>query len=468
MEWLLGYFAVMIVIVAVVDLRRQVSPARFFVAERRVGRWFGSMSIAASWIWAPALFVSTQVGYRWGFSGLFWFVVPNMLALMLFGPFAQLVRARIPFGYSYLGYIRHRDRSFFRAQLCVQLLVQLVAFAIQLTAGAELLAHVSGTNYATVVAFMAFAPLVYTLLSGVSASILTDGFQYVLIVGVIAAVYWALPVSPRAALASVEATNVFDVSMLLQFGAASALTLVFGIFADHQQWQRAFSLRRQSVTATFIGAGMLHGVVTLSLGTLGVILASAGFNPDNQTILAAEYIKEALPPLYTGLFVVMVLCGLCSTIDSCLCAIGSLYALEFSQAPNILQISRWAMCCLAVVGFLLGICRVPIVTLWLTVGMLRISTISATVLSVLQKSFSGYAGTLSVLNSMLISGPIFVYATVANDAVLRTLAMILALALSLVSYLAVWFLFRDVRERPLANSLGELRFQEPEPYTKAA
>ena len=39
---------------------------------------FGGTSIAASWIWAPALFVSVQLAYEKGIAGIFWFTIPNV------------------------------------------------------------------------------------------------------------------------------------------------------------------------------------------------------------------------------------------------------------------------------------------------------------------------------------------------------------------------------------------------------
>jgi len=461
MVWLLGYLVVMIGVVTVVDLRRQADAAIFFVAERKVQWGFGAMSIAASWIWAPALFVSTQVGFCWGYSGLFWFVIPNMLALMMFGPFAQLVRERLPRGYSYLGYIRNKDKTFFAAQLTVQLLVQLVAFSLQLTAGAELLAHVSNTDYITVVALMAFAPLAYSLMSGISASILTDGFQYLIIVAVIGSIYFAFPLSPTHAVTALENTDILNRTMLLNFGVASALTLIFGIFADHQQWQRAFSLTQRKVAASFIGAGLLHGVVTFSLGTLGVILAGAEYTPVNQQILAAEFISGAMPQIYTGLFVLMLLCGLCSTIDSCLCAVGSLYALEMSSSASIMRNSRRAMCVLATLGFMLGVGRVPVITLWMIAGMLRLATISSTILSVFHPRFSGYAGTFSILNAIFVGGPVFMYGSFTENAPLKTAGMVLCLIVSMVTYWLVWLVLHSVAERPLGGVvLFKERFEE--------
>src|SRR5271170_3718575 len=134
MIYLIAYSLVCICIVVVADWGRKQTSERFLVAERKIGGIFGAFAVAASWIWAPALFVSTQVGYQWGYSGLVWFVVPNMLALVIFAPLAHRVRRILPAGYSYIEFIRGKDCHFREVQLFIQMLVQVVCCAIQLTA----------------------------------------------------------------------------------------------------------------------------------------------------------------------------------------------------------------------------------------------------------------------------------------------------------------------------------------------
>jgi len=85
----------------------------FLVANRRIKRWPLALSITATWIWAPALFVSAQKAYQQGLTGLFWFTVPNAGCLILFGLFIPQIQKRIPKGYTLSGYIKDRfsDRA---------------------------------------------------------------------------------------------------------------------------------------------------------------------------------------------------------------------------------------------------------------------------------------------------------------------------------------------------------------------
>ena len=64
--------------------RKSTNAENFHVADRHIGAIQAGMSIAATWIWAPALFTSAEKAYTNGIPGLFWFLVPNILCLLLF------------------------------------------------------------------------------------------------------------------------------------------------------------------------------------------------------------------------------------------------------------------------------------------------------------------------------------------------------------------------------------------------
>lgn len=431
MLYLVAYSLVCISIVLFVEFGRHQTSERFLVADRKIGGIFGAFAVAASWIWAPALFVSTQVGYKWGYSGLFWFVVPNMLALILFAPVANQVRKKLPRGFSYIQFISHKDGFFRPVQLTVHMFVQILCCAIQLTAGAELLTFVSGAPYLGIICVMAVAPLCYCLISGLVSSILTDCIQYVVIVASILIIYANCPLTPN--LPTVLANSSFqplDPQVLTQFGLASALTLIFGIFSNHQQWQRAFAADSSQVVKTFSTAGFLHGLVTFALGTFGVMLAQSGYLTQHLQIVGAEYIAKDMAPVFSSVFLCMALSGLCATMSSALCAFGSLYATEMAVDEDPIKASRKAMLALSVMAFLVAVFRVPVIVLWMFCGLIRIGTATPTIASVFFEGFSGKRGTVAIVASILISAPLFIYGSVADSSIIRTIGMVLCLLTS--------------------------------------
>lgn len=108
---ILAVYAVLMIGVTLMFTRKTTDAEGFHVADRRIGSAIAAMSIAATWIWAPSLFTSSEMAYTRGIPGMFWFTVPNVLCLILFIPFAKRIRAQYPEGITLTGYMAERYHS---------------------------------------------------------------------------------------------------------------------------------------------------------------------------------------------------------------------------------------------------------------------------------------------------------------------------------------------------------------------
>lgn len=225
----------------------------FLVANRKVGWFIGGASIAASWIWAPALFISVQMAYEKGLAGIFWFALPNVLALAIFAWLAPKIRKMLPQGYTLPQYIKYRLESerVHKMYLLPYLFYQLMAVTVQLFAGGSLVSMLTGIPLTTVMPILALIALVYTLVSGLKASIITDFIQLVLIFGIGALV---LPLTWSAAggisaisvgLRGLADVSIFDHEVAFSFGIVTAIGLIAGAISDQQYWQRSFAIKKR-------------------------------------------------------------------------------------------------------------------------------------------------------------------------------------------------------------------------------
>jgi len=100
--WFLALFGIGMLFITYIisELNQFKTKNGFLVANRKVGWLTGSTSIAASWIWAPALFVSVQMAYEKGLAGIFWFTFPNIIALAIFAIIAPKIREKLPEGFT--------------------------------------------------------------------------------------------------------------------------------------------------------------------------------------------------------------------------------------------------------------------------------------------------------------------------------------------------------------------------------
>lgn len=124
---------------------------RFCVGNRNTGWFISALSIAATWIWEPALFTSTENAYTKGFAGLFWFLIPNVLCLILFIPFAKRIREEMPEGITLSGYMydKYKSKSVRNTYLFQLGALSALSTGVQLLAGSKILSMLTGIPFWT-------------------------------------------------------------------------------------------------------------------------------------------------------------------------------------------------------------------------------------------------------------------------------------------------------------------------------
>lgn len=344
---LIVIFGVILVILTVIlsrDRSWKHTSVGFLLAGRKVNWQIGAPSIAASWIWAPALFVSVQKAYQFGLPGIFWFTAPNILALVIFAFLAPKIREMFPGGYTFPHWIRYRLGAgrIHTIFLIPFIWYQVMAITVQIFVGGMMLNFLTGIPLITVMQLLLAIALAYSLISGLRASIITDFIQMTFIIlGGIIILPWVVSAAGPGAISGglggiAGNTNIFDPKVAFSFGIVTSIGLIAGALSDQQYWQRSFAIKRKHLLPSFILGGILFGIVPIALSILGFIAA----NPEMNIIMPAgtglpmigiATVVKLLPTWASIFFVIMLLSGLTSTLDSGLCAAASLYSIDIGK-----------------------------------------------------------------------------------------------------------------------------------------
>ncbi len=314
----------------------------FLVAERRTTWWLTGPSIAAAWIWAGALLVSTEIAYDQGLAGVFWFTLPNVLALAIFTVLGPRIRRRFDRGYTLPEYVHGRLASgrVHAVYLVPFFFGQLLAITFNAFAGGALVSLLTGIPLPVVMPVLVGIALVYTLVSGLEASIVTDFVQLLVIFAGIGAI---VPPAVAAAggLPAVAAglsglhgtTNVLDPGIALSFGVVTSVGLVSQTITGQQFWQRAFALRSGHIAGAFLLGALLFAVVPLGLSVLGFLAASGRAGPQlppgtDPSLVGVLTVNRLLGTPTVVVFMLVLLCGLSSAMDSAMSAASALWTID--------------------------------------------------------------------------------------------------------------------------------------------
>lgn len=445
---LLAYAAVMLG-VTVFMTKKENNIERFCVGDRNTGWMVSALSIAATWIWAPALFTSTENAYTKGFAGLFWFLVPNVLCLMLFIPFAKRIREEIPEGITLSGYMygKYHSKAVKNIYLFQLGTLSALSTGVQLLAGSKILSLLTGIPFAAMAVIMAVIAFSYSQFSGIKASILTDAVQMVFMLAASIG-FVAFGVKNGGGMetlvtglggAAGDAGSLFSKrgwEIFLGFGLPTTIGLISGPFGDQCFWQRAFCVRKDRIGRAFFAGALLFGIVPLSMGVLGFIGSGMGYVAADTGIINFELISTLFPAWAVIPFLFMVVSGLLSTVDSNLCAVSSLTTDIFKK--KTLGKTKFAMILLLAVG--IAVANIPGLTvthLFLMYGTLRAATLLPTVFTLKGIKLTPLGVVAGIISALVIGLPVFGYGNMQGIAVYKTAGSLLTVILSGAVALAV-------------------------------
>jgi Na+/proline symporter len=432
-------YALLTIGATVIFTRKTNDVERFNVANRSIGPLCGAISVAATWIWAPSLFVSAERAYGTGIPGMFWFLVPNVLCLIIFIPFAKRMRSQFPAGITLSGYMGKRYSQKVQGIYQFQLgALAVLSASVQLLAGSKMVSLMTGLPFFLVSVILAAIAFAYAQFSGIRASVTADIAKIVVVFGGLALIL-PMALSASGGVATLaqglggrtgDYTALFSgkgLDVLFGFGIPTAIGLMSGPFGDQSFWQRAFAVRKKRLGAAFFGGALIFAVVPLCMGAIGFLAAGAGFDAADPGVVNLEYISAMLPQWVLVPLLFMVIAGLLSVVGSNLCATAAL----MSDKSGDVKKARAGMVALLVAA--VAIANVPglmVTHLFLFYGTLRASTLLPTVMTLLGKRLRARAVFYGILVSLCIGLPIFAYGNIANDALFKTIGSLVTVTMS--------------------------------------
>ncbi|MCF7872123.1 hypothetical protein K9L97_03750 [Candidatus Woesearchaeota archaeon] len=446
--FLIGFGVVMILLTYFFSKKNSMNHREgFLVANRKVGWFKGGTSIAASWIWAGALFVSIQMSYQNGLAGIFWFTMPNIFALILFAFWAPKIREKFPKGYTLPQWIKEKfkDTKLHKLYLIPFFFNQILAIAFNVFAGGTMISLLTGIPLLVVIPILIGIALIYTLISGLEASMITDMVQMgLIVVGIFLIVPWA--VSSAGGLSAVagglggltgQFTNIFNPAIMFSLGLINSIGLISGTIADQQYWQRTFALKKKQITKAFVFGGILFAVVPIMLSLLGFMGANpalgitlpAGTDPSLIGIIS---VTNLVPKGIAAIFILIMIAGLSSTIDSGISAFSSLWITDVSKKKSekaLLRSGRLAMFGAGVIGLLIAygahfIQGIGLQHLWFLSISIVASISVPTILTLYLDRINPKSMFYGILIAIVIGMPFFFYANIANILWLQAVASV--------------------------------------------
>lgn len=294
-----------------------------FLLYKNASTFTYAASIASTWIWAPALFISSSNAYFNGIEGFLWFWIPNVLTLILFGIIAEIIRKRKE-GITVTDAINNSSNRQKRLHLLISTIILICSSTVQLLGLYTLFSQHLALSKLSICIIISLIALLTVFKGGIKYSIITDKFKWytMAIIGFIL-LYNSFNYNSFS-LTGYKTINSLDIA--LTFGIPTTIGLLCAPYVDQTFWQRVYSIEPNKIKKTFFISAILFGLIPLLFGLIG-FFQERNLSNWNLGILFDNGIL-----LY--LLMICVVAALLSTLDSNLCAISSIAIKDFKLDPK--------------------------------------------------------------------------------------------------------------------------------------
>jgi Na+/proline symporter len=406
--------------------KKRENADNYMTAGSNVSFGMSAASMTATWIWASSLYASATSGYTYGVSGPIHYGLWGALMILFIYPFGMRIRKLAPHAHSLAEILHARHGQSSQMILAgSNILGSLLSLTSNFIAGGALIAMLSPMSFTVGIVIVATGVLLYTLWSGLRASILTDFIQVCAMLGAVVIIVPTVFFSAGgtdiftagAVNLSPEQQSFFSSDAFLNQGAPYIAAVLAYAIGNQTIAQRLFAVREDMIKPTFITATVGYGATVIGVGILGVIALYIGIEPIDGDV---NNLVPQLASTYLGIgmlcvFFIMVIGSLASTADSDLSALSSIMMADvygrnvakFKASPKtMLLVGRLTMIVATGAALFFASNQFNILELLVLVGAIWGALVFPVIASFYWSKVTNKAFTTSVLAALAVFFPV--------------------------------------------------------------
>lgn len=387
--------------------RRTMNSEYFNTAGRAVKTGLTASVIVSQWTWAATLLQSSNVAFKYGVSGPFWYAAGATVQVLLFSTLAVLVKLRAPTSHTFLEIIKARwGTAAHVVFLMFALLTNIIVTSMLVLGASSVVNALTDINIDLASFLIPLGVILYTLAGGLKATFVASYFNTAIIL--IALVVFAFKVyvfdselgSPHSVFTRLSrvvelepVTNNREGSYLTMFsrdGLFFGLVNLVGnfgtVFIDQSYWQSAIAATPSASWKGYLLGGLCWFAIPFSLATSLGLAAVALSLPITQAQADAGLVPPAAAYHLMGtggafLVLIMLFMAVTSSGAAEQIAVSSLISYDVYRTyvhPNcsgqrIILVSRVVILvfgvCMGIFGIALHHIKIDLNFLYLSMGV---------------------------------------------------------------------------------------------------
>ena len=336
-------------VIGILYSRKYRGYSNYLTAGRKTGTLSLTSSLVASALGAWILFGPASAATWGGIGSVIGYSLGTafpMIALIYLG---KKIRKDFPTGITFTQFIFYKiGKNLFKFILLLSIFYMFIFLCAEITAIAMLINYISNVPLWITAALVLATTLVYTLYGGLRASILTDNFQFLIVIILLFVCMYNILTSNFISYEDItnNSSNLLSSKYIPNYTAG--LTFFIAVAATnlfHQgNWQRVFAAKNYDVLQKSLKLSFLIIIpIVFFMGITGIIAISIDSKVNPDLAFFSILLKDKSEFLYMVIIILAVSLTV-STIDTLVNAISSLIVVDGKKinkslnSPNILII----------------------------------------------------------------------------------------------------------------------------------
>lgn len=364
--YLVLYFMVLL-LVGFIFSKKIKSLEDFFLASRNLPAFLILLTLAGSWLGATSTLVSVDEAFDKGISS-FWVIgIPSIVTVVVFALFLTRPIRRLPFvtlpdlmELRYSRAVRH-----LAAVLIVWYMILLAAS--QMVAMGNFLKSFLGTSYLYALLLGTVVVLCYSIFGGLFSVVITDGFQFfLLVIGILGLFLSIAGLSSwdnvRVAVQAAEGSEHFNFFLGFERNIWIVLSFTLAWIISPIVWQRIQAARSErDARLGLMGAGGVFFVFFSCIVWIGILSLPLTMPGARTDPILSVLIHSHTGRLLGGILFIAIIAAIMSTMDTAintgaLSLTRDIYQqfVPSSRQKNVVDMSRLATLTVGVLAFLIA------------------------------------------------------------------------------------------------------------------
>ena len=362
-------------VIGILYSRKYRGYSNYLTAGRKTGTLSLTSSLVASALGAWILFGPASAATWGGIGSVIGYSLGTafpMIALIYLG---KKIRKTFPSGITFTQFIFHKiGKNLFKFILLLSVFYMFIFLCAEVTAVAMLINYISSVPLWITSALVITTTLIYTLYGGLRASILTDNFQFLIIIILLFVCIYNIFVSDFISYQDITNSSHSLLSSKYIPNYTAGLTFFIAVAATnlfHQgNWQRVFAAKNYEVLKKSLKLSFLIIIpIVFFMGITGIIAISVDSKVNPDLAFFSILLKDKSELLYM-VIIILAISLTVSTVDTLVNAISSLIVVDGKKINKNLKSSNGLVIFLSIIALFVASKGYSILYLFLLADLL--------------------------------------------------------------------------------------------------